>query len=169
VIGVETLADAVAHLRGERTRSPTSVDAAALLAGAPASAGDLADVRGQPLAKRALEVAAAGAHNILFLGAPGSGKTMLARRLPSILPPLALAEAIEVTSIHSVAGLLGDRALVTSRPGGAPTHHLRRRAPRWRPSHPPSSSPARGVPSSTSCPVRRNALEPLRQPLEGDA
>ena len=170
VIGVETLADAVAHLRGERTRSPTSVDAAALLADAPASAGDLADVRGQPLAKRALEVAAAGAHNIIFLGAPGSGKTMLARRLPSILPPLALAEAIEVTSIHSVAGLLGDRALVTSRPFRAPHSTISDAAllGGGHPIRPGELTLAhRGVLFLDELPeFRRNALEPLRQPLE---
>jgi magnesium chelatase family protein len=86
-------------------------------------AGDLADVRGQALARRALEVAAAGGHNLLFVGPPGSGKTMMARRLPSILPRLTFDEALECTSIHSVAGLLPPGAgLLTRRPFRGPHH-----------------------------------------------
>src|SRR5207247_282455 len=81
VVGVETLAEAVAHLRGEAVRAPTTVDAATLLAAAPLAAGDLADVRGQPSAKRALELAAAGGHNTLLIGPPASGTTMPPRRL----------------------------------------------------------------------------------------
>ena len=84
---------------------------------------DLADVRGQFAARRALEVAAAGGHNLLFIGPPGAGKTMLARRLPGLLPPLSPAEALEVTAIHSVAGLLtSSRGLVPIRPFRAPHH-----------------------------------------------
>jgi magnesium chelatase family protein len=84
---------------------------------------DLADVRGQSQARRALEVAAAGGHNLLMLGPPGAGKTMLARRFPTLLPPLSPEESLEVTAIHSVAGLLGaDRGLLTARPFRAPHH-----------------------------------------------
>ena len=85
---------------------------------------DFADVKGQPVVKRALEIAAAGGHNVIMVGAPGSGKTMLARRMPSILPPMTLEEALETTKIHSVAGKIGaHRGLITSRPFRAP-HHL---------------------------------------------
>jgi magnesium chelatase family protein len=76
---------------------------------------DLRDVHGQQAAKRALEVACAGGHNILFIGPPGAGKTMLAKRIPTILPPMSLAEAIETTRIHSVAGVLQDTAVCSAR------------------------------------------------------
>lgn len=84
---------------------------------------DLSDVRGQHAARRALEIAAAGGHNLLFMGPPGAGKTMLARRLPTIMPPLTLDEALDVTAVHSVAGLLSpDRGVITTRPFRAPHH-----------------------------------------------
>jgi magnesium chelatase family protein len=122
---VESLQSAVAVLAGHgskwrrRTAAPMLDRADAIVH------GDLADVRGQLAAKRALEIAAAGGHNLLLVGPPGCGKTMLARRLPSILPPMSLHEALEVTKIYSVAGLLVGRAgIVQARPFRFPHHTI---------------------------------------------
>src|SRR5207302_1972374 len=116
-IPLRHLADAVAYLRGELEPDPIVPPRAH----DPPPLPDLADVRGQERARRALEIAATGGHNLLLAGPPGTGKTMLARRLPAILPPLSPSEALEVTRIHSVAGMLAsDRPLVTTRPLRAP-------------------------------------------------
>ena len=126
VIGVKNLMEIVAYLRGELDIKSTQVDTRDdFFRNQTTHNVDFSDVKGQSHIKRALEIAAAGGHNAILIGPPGAGKTMLARRLPTILPPLTLAEALETTKIHSVAGILSpETALVHTRPFRSPHHTI---------------------------------------------
>lgn len=123
VIPVHTLREAVQYLNGEREIVPQITDISGIIAHEQSYIDDFSDIKGQNAARKAMEVAVAGGHNILMIGSPGSGKTMIARRVPSILPPLTVEEALEVSRIHSIAGPeKGGGKFVTKRPFRAPHH-----------------------------------------------
>lgn len=126
VIGVSSLKEAVNHLNGSKVIRPLEYDTRDVFQSQVNEySADFANVQGQENIKRSLEIAAAGGHNVIMIGPPGAGKTMLAKRLPSILPPLSLNESLETTKIHSVAGTLGkNSSLIATRPFRAPHHTI---------------------------------------------
>ena len=170
VIGAENLSQVVDFLNGSLTIAPERVDLDALTED-EFCLFDFQDVKGQEGLKRALEIAASGSHNVILIGSPGSGKTMLAKRLPGILPPMTLAEALETTKIHSVAGLMGrNRTLLTARPFRSPHHSISDAGLCGGGSFPQPgeiSLANNGVLFLDELPeMQRHTLEILRQPME---
>ena len=172
IYGMESLTDVINFFNGDTSYQPTVIDTRREFYEQQNQFDlDFSDVRGQESVKRALEVAAAGGHNLIMIGPPGSGKSMMAKRLPSILPPLSLAESLETTQIHSVAGKLSrDTSLISQRPFRAPHHTISQVALVGGGQNPQPgeiSLAHNGVLFIDELPeLSRSVLEVLRQPLE---
>ncbi len=172
VYGAKHINQVVAHINGTQPMQPTIIDTRAdFYARQYDFEYDFADVKGQEHVKRAMEIAAAGGHNLIMIGPPGSGKSMMAKRLPSILPPLSLQESLETTQIHSVAGRLpGNMSLIAQRPFRAPHHTISQVALVGGGQNPQPgeiSLAHNGVLFCDELPeFQRSVLEVLRQPLE---
>lgn len=172
VYGMDNILDVVRFLNDEEQFEPTVIDTRREFYEQQSNFDlDFADVRGQESVKRAMEVAAAGGHNLIMIGPPGSGKSMMAKRLPSILPPLSLAESLETTQIHSIAGKLGrNMSLISQRPFRAPHHTISQVALVGGGANPQPgeiSLAHNGVLFADELPeFNKSTLEVLRQPLE---